>query len=93
VTNETKAERKVDPRPLAKRANEKEEKWRKVRGLTKEMNRWSNAKAMKRRRQASNPKEPKAAAKFRRYRDRKLGKMGAASKVRHIDPLTGEERN
>lgn len=38
------------------------------------------------------PRETRRAKAFRRYRDRKLGKMGAASKVRYIDPLTGSER-
>ena len=83
-------ELEASARSLAKRASEIEEQWRGPRGLTKRMNQKSNARAMKRRRRASNPKEPKGAAKFRRYRDRKLGKIGAASKVRHIDPATAE---
>ena len=80
-------ELEASSRSLAKRASEIEEQWLGRRGLTKRMNQKSNARAMKR---ASNPKEPKGAAKYRRYQDRKLGKMGAASKVRHIDPATGK---
>jgi len=80
-------ELEANARSLAKRASEKEKERRERRGLTKQMNQKSNARAMKR---ASNPKEPKGAAKYRRYQDRKLGKMGAASKVRHIDPATGK---
>ena len=82
-------ELEASTRSLAKRAREKEDQWRKARGLTKRMNRKGNAKAMKRR--AASPKEPRGVAKYRLYRDRKLGKLGAASKVRRIDPVTGED--
>lgn len=88
MENETKTELKIDARPLAIRAHEREEQWRNVRGLTKAMNWKSNADSMEKRRRSSNPKEPKSAAKDRQYRDAKLGKLGAASKVRHIDPVT-----
>ena len=40
---------------------------------------------------ARPPRETRRAKAFQRYRDRKLGKMGAASKVRNIDPATGKE--
>ena len=92
MTNETKIEHEADAGSLAKRADEMEDRWRKLRGLTKQVNHKSNAKPMKRRRRKSNPKEPKGAAKFRQYRDKKLGKLGAASRVRRIDPTTGTER-
>ena len=92
MTSKLNEELEANARSLTKLASEKEERWRAARGLTKRLNRKSNATAMKRRQRVSNPKEPKGAAKYRRYRDRKRGRMGAASKVRHIDPVTGKER-
>ena len=71
---------------LRTRAREIEERWRAARGLTIQLNRKSNAKARKRRRRAECPKEPKANERHRRYRDKQLGKMGAASTVRSVDP-------
>jgi hypothetical protein len=90
----SKLNEQPDPngRSLAKLAGETEARWRSARGLTKQLNRDGNAEAMRRRQRVSNPKEPKGAGKHRRCQDKKLGRMGAASKVRHIDPVTGKER-
>jgi hypothetical protein len=92
MTSKLNEEFEANASSLAKRASEKEERWLGARGLTERLNRKSNAAPMMRRQTVSNPKEPKGTAKYRRYRDRKLGRMGAASKVRHIDPVTGKER-
>jgi phytoene dehydrogenase-like protein len=89
MTSKLNEEREANARSLSKLASEREERWRAACGLTKRLNRKSNAEAMKRRQRESNPKEPKGATKYRRYRSKKLGRMGAASKVRHIDPVTG----
>ena len=79
-------ESRENAKPLRTRARESEERWREARGLTALLNRKGNAKAGKRRRGAECPKVPKANVRHRLYRDRQLGKMGAASKVRSIDP-------
>lgn len=79
-----------DKKPLPERAREVDDKWRKARRLTTNLNHIGNARARKRRQRAEAPKETKANVKFRHWRDKKLGKMGAASKVRRIDPATGE---
>lgn len=71
---------------LAKRAREVEEKWRTKRGLSKGLHCTGNAMARERRRRAECPAEPKAAVRFRRYLKKQLGKLGAASTVRYIDP-------
>jgi hypothetical protein len=68
------------------RAREAEQEWREERGLTPDLNRAGNARARKRRRWVECPKEPKGAARYRRYRKKQLGKLGPASKVRRIDP-------
>jgi hypothetical protein len=75
---------------LRARALEAEKQWRAARGLDEGLHRKGNAKGRKRRRRAVCPKEPKANVRFRRYRDKRLGKMGAASTVRRIDPETGD---
>jgi hypothetical protein len=70
---------------------EVEQKWRDDRGLTPGLHRIGNAKAANRRRKrALSPKEPKANARHRRWKVKLLGKFGAASEVRRIDPVTGE---
>jgi hypothetical protein len=92
VRSKLNEELEANGRSLTKLARETEERWCGARALTKGLNRKSNAKPMKRRQALSNPKEPKGAAKYRRYQDGKLGRMGAASEVRHIDPVSGEER-
>src|ERR1700722_10547389 len=89
MTSSLNKQLRAGARSLAKRAGEKEERWRAARRLTKRLNRKVNAKAMKLRQRKSTPKEPKGASQHRRFRDGKLGKMGAASNVRRIDPLTG----
>jgi hypothetical protein len=71
-------------------ASEAEQKWRAAHGLTKGLHNASNAKAAHRRKRVECPKEPKANVRHRRYRKKQLGKLGAASKVRRIDPLTGK---
>jgi hypothetical protein len=70
------------------RATEAENQWLSAHGLSKELHRMSNAEARARRRSVECPKELKANVRYRRYRDKRLGKRGAASKVRHIDPTT-----
>jgi len=80
------AERKTT-KSLPERAREAEEKWRADRGLSKSLHRRGNAKARERRRCAECPDEPKANVRHRRYREKRLGKLGAASKVRRIDPV------
>jgi hypothetical protein len=72
---------------LSARAREIEKRWREARGLTPRLNRKSNAKAGKRRR-TECPQEPKANVRHRVYRDKQLGKMGAASKMRRVAPAT-----
>ncbi len=78
-------ELKENAKPLRERAREVEQKWRDARGLTAGMKRVGNAKAGKRRKRAECPKEPKASTRHRRWREKKLGKMGAASKVRRVE--------
>ena len=73
-------------KPLAERARESEEKWRAERGLSKGLHRRGNAMARELRRRSECPQEPKGAVRYRRYRKKQLGKLGAASKVRLIDP-------
>jgi len=85
MTSSLNEQSKASAGSLAKRAGEKEERWRAARRLTKRLNRKSNAKAIKLRQRKTTPKEPKGASQYRRFRDGKLGKMGAASKVRRID--------
>ena len=75
---------------LPERAREAEEQWRAERSLSKGLHLRGNAMARERRRQVECPKEPKAAVRHRRYRKKQLGRLGAASKVRTIDPITGE---
>jgi len=74
---------------IVERMREGQERLLAERGL-----RMSNrqTKELKRDVEAWKPRETRKAAAFRRYSNRKLGKMGAASKVRHIDPTTGRER-
>ena len=69
---------------------EAEEKWRGERGLTQGLHRVGNAKAANRRKRALCPKEPKANTRYRRWKAKLLGSFGAASKVRRINPVTGE---
>jgi hypothetical protein len=71
---------------LRVKAREAEEQWLAKRGLSKGLHRKGNAIARQRRRRTECPTEPKAAAGHRRYRKKQLGKLGAASKVRRIDP-------
>ncbi len=81
---------KESVKQLRERAGKIEQKWRDARGLTKGLHHIGNAKAAKRRKRAECPKEPKASVRFRRWREKQVGKMGPASKVRRIDPVTGE---
>jgi hypothetical protein len=72
---------------LRARAREAEQVWRDERGLTKGLQHVNR----KRRRREACPKESKAAVRYRRWREKVLGgKTGAASRVRRIDPVTGE---
>jgi len=71
-------------------AREAEQTWRDKRGLTPDLYRIGNAKAANRRKRAFSPKEPKANARHRQWKEKLLGTFGAASKVRRIDPVTGE---
>ncbi len=71
---------------LPERARETEKEWRDELGLSKGLHRKGNATARAHRRSTECPKEPKATVRHRRYRKRQLGKLGAASKVRCIDP-------
>ncbi len=82
VTNGSKRKRS-----LGERAREVEKQWRAELGLSKGLHRRGNAMARERRRRAECPKEPKAAVRYRRYRKKQLGKFGAASEVRRIDPV------
>jgi len=79
------AERKIT-KSLSERAREVEEQWRAELRLSKGLHQRGNAMARERRRRAECPKEPKAAVRYRRYRKKQLGKFGAASEVRRIDP-------
>jgi hypothetical protein len=72
------------------RAHEDEQKWRDERGLTPDLQHFDNAKAAKRRKRALSPREPKANPRYRRWKAKLLGRFGAASKVRRINPVTGE---
>lgn len=92
MTTKTGDELKGNAKRLRARAREIEERWRETRGIGKGLHRKGNATSGKRRRRAECPTEPKAAVRHRRYRDGKLGKMGAASTVRRVDPVTGEVR-
>jgi hypothetical protein len=75
---------------LYQRAKKAEDAWREKHGLSKELYRNHNAAAARRRKRAISPTEPKANAPYRRWKRKRLGKLGPASKVRCIDPLTGE---
>jgi hypothetical protein len=78
--------RKNSSKSLAECAREAEHEWRVKLGLSKGLHRRGNAFARERRRRAECPNEPKAAVRYRRYRKKQLGKFGAASEVRRIDP-------
>ena len=82
LTNSSKTKK-----PLRERAREVEKQWRAELGLSKELHRRGNAMAREARRRVECPKEPKAAVRHRRYRKKQLGKFGAASEVRRIDPV------
>ena len=73
------------------KATEDEDQWREKRGLTTGLH-WQRRteKAGGRRKRAECPSEPKATKQYRRWRNKKLGTMGAALRVRRIDPRTGE---
>ena len=79
-------EMRKNAQSLRVRARKAEEQWRAELGLSKELHRRSNAMAREARRRVECPKEPKAAVRYRRYRKKQLGKFGAASEVRRIDP-------
>ena len=72
---------------LPERAREAEKQWRAELRLSKGLHRRGNGTAGECRRRAECPKESKAAVRFRRYRKKQLGKFGAASEVRRIDPV------
>ena len=79
--------KKNSSKSLPERAREVEEQWRADRGLSQGLHRKGNAIAQERRRSAECPKEPRANVRYRRYCKKRLGKLGAASKVRVIDPV------
>jgi len=79
--------KKNSSKSLPERAREAEEQWRADRGLSQGLHRKGNAIAQERRRSAECPKEPRANVRYRRYCKKRLGKLGAASKVRRIDPV------
>jgi hypothetical protein len=66
----------ANARKMRIEAKECEKRWRAERNLP----------AIKRRKCP----EPKANVRFRRWCERRMGKFGAASKVRRIKPVTGE---
>ena len=72
------------------RAKEIEQHWREVCGLSRGLHQVNNAAPAVRRKFAECPHQSKLAKRYAYRRDKRLGKMGAASCVRHIDPLTGE---
>jgi hypothetical protein len=88
IEQEVRDERQ-STKSLPERAREAEEQWRTELRLSKGLHRRGNATAREHRRRAECPKEPKAAVRYRCYRKKQLGKLGAASKVRRIDPGTG----
>jgi hypothetical protein len=71
-------------------ADDIEQNWRDQRGLTPGLHHVGNAKAANRRKRVLSPKEPKANLRYRRWKAKLLGRFGAASKVRRINPVTGE---
>ena len=79
--------KKNSSKSLPERAREAEEQWRADRGLSQGLHRKGNAIAQERRRSAECPKEPRANVRYRRYCKKRLGKLGAASKVRVVDPV------
>lgn len=81
-------EMRKNAKSLRVRAREAEEQWRAERGLSKGLRRRGNAMVREARRRVECPKEPKAAVRYRRYRKKQLGKFGAASEVRRIDPVS-----
>jgi len=84
IEQEVRDERQ-STKSLPERAREAEEQWRAEHGLSKGLHRRGNATAREHRRRAECPKEPKAAVRYRRYREKQYGKFGAASKVRLVD--------
>jgi hypothetical protein len=87
---QTEAETMGHAKIVGARATEDQKRWREKYKVSRGLHRKRNAKACRERKHAECPSEPKAAGRYRRWRDGKLGKMGAASKVRRIDPTTGE---
>jgi hypothetical protein len=79
--------KKNSSKSLPERAREAEEKSRVEQRLSKGLHRKGNAIAQERRWSAECPKEPRANVRYRRYCKKRLGKLGAASKVRVIDPV------
>jgi hypothetical protein len=76
-------ELKGNARVLRARAIEAEERWREERGLGKQLG--------KKRERRSDTRERKAIERKReKLRKQQAGKLGAASTVRRIDPVTGE---
>jgi hypothetical protein len=82
----TKTTEKRISKSLAERAREAENQWRADLGLGKSLHRRGNAMAGQRRRHAECPIESNCGVRYRRYRNKQLGKLGAASKARRVDP-------
>lgn len=72
------------------RAREAEQDGLRTAELTPDLQHFDNAKAANRRKRALSPREPKANPRYRRWKVKMLGRFGAASKVRRINPVTGE---
>jgi hypothetical protein len=76
-------ELKGNARMLRARAIEAEKEWRESQGLGQQLG--------NKRKRRSDTRERKAIErKHEKHREQQLGKLGAASKVRRIDPATGE---
>lgn len=72
------------------RVQRKEQEFLDARGLDRRLRNKANHKATRKRKRVECPKEPRSAARWRKYKTRKMGTFGAASAVRRIDPATGK---
>ena len=62
-----------------------EQDWLDARRLDWVLHHRANSKATRKRKRALSPKEPRAATRWRRYRNRKLGSFGAAGPCRKVE--------
>jgi hypothetical protein len=77
-------ELKYNAAVMSDKANTEEKRWRAAKGLSEDLTRMANAKRAATRKRAECPAEPRANARYRKFRDKSLGKLGSASKARKL---------